>query len=298
MTLTRGAGPLILTYLAAAWAALALLAGNVAAATTVDRDIEKPVQAAINTRQAAQAAQEKWDEDQARLVAAYDRLQAENEQLTQIRDRLAGQASRLDAANAALEAEKEAALRVGTEMQPFLRTVLDRLTRLAATDSPFLIGERSGRLTKLAAILEDEQISVAEKYRKTMEALFIEAEYGNTIEVYQEKISLGPGQPGADPAAQSPGDPADGSDSDPGDNNGVLGDIFRLGRVSLFFLSLDREYAAVYNVAKGEWTALDPKETLAVEGACDMAAKHRPMAVINLPVGRLAPASGGSHDQQ
>ena len=189
------------------WIVVMLLIGAVSQAgakTSVSGDIEKPVKQAIDTRQATQAAQEKWDGERSKLVALYDQLKAGNEQLTAARDRLSARADKLTSANRALEAEKAEAERIATEMQPHLLSVLEQINGLIQADAPFLHQERITRTAKLAAILEDPEITVAEKYRKTMEALFIEAEYGNTVEVYQEKIRL--------------------------DDSEVLGNIFRLGR--------------------------------------------------------------------
>ncbi|MCG8619131.1 MAG: DUF3450 domain-containing protein [Desulfobacterales bacterium] len=242
------------------------------AQTSVSDDIEKPVKQAIDTRQATQAAQEKWDGERSKLIAQYDRLKARNEQLTAVRDRLSTRADKLTAANRALEAEKAEAERIATEMHPHLSSVTDRINALIRTDAPFLHQERITRMTKLAAIVEDPEITVAEKYRKTMEALFIEAEYGNTVEVYQEKIRL--------------------------DDSEVLGNIFRLGRVSLFFLSLDQANAAVFDVASEHWVGLGSDAVQAIAAVNAMAAKHRPMEVVSLPVGRLAPAKGGDHDEE
>ncbi len=250
---------------------LVCLTGQVSAQTSVARDIEIPVQEAIDTRQTSQAAQEKWDEEKTRLVALYDRLKAENEQLTAGRAKLAASVARQEAANRTLEAEKAEAARIESQMLPHLSSVLERMKALVDGDAPFLTCERTTRIQKLSVILEDSEITVAEKFRKTMEALFIEAEYGNTVEVYQEKISL--------------------------DSSEVLGNIFRLGRVSLFFLSLDRETAAVFDVASGQWAALGHESIRAIADVTAMAAKHRPMEVISLPVGRLAPVTGGGHVQ-
>lgn len=249
---------------------MGLTAGPALAETSVSRDIEAPVQTAVDTRQAAQKAHEKWDREQRKLVAAYERLKSENDQLTEARARLFKEASRQEKANQALVQEHEEAQRIQNEMHPFLKELTDRMKALVAGDAPFLSQERNTRLARLSAVLDDPEISAAEKYRKTMEALFIEAEYGNTIEVYQEKIRM--------------------------NNTQVLGNIFRLGRVSLFFLSLDRGRAAVFNVAEGIWTDLDPSQVQAVAGAVDMAGKHRPVEVIALPLGRLALSPGGSHE--
>ncbi|WDP91035.1 MAG: DUF3450 domain-containing protein [Desulfobacter sp.] len=238
--------------------------------TSVSRDIEKPVQQAIDTRQSAQDAQEKWDGAREKLVAAYERLKAEKEQLEAVRARLAKEAARQEKVNRALAEEQAEARRIQDEMMPFLKSVTGRIDEIRAHDAPFLVQERRQRLSRLEAILEDPEVSGAEKYRKTMEALFVEAEYGNTVEVYQEKIMV------------------DGAE--------VLGDIFRLGRVSLFFLTLDRATAAVFDVARDKWVVLDGAHVPSVAAAVEMAAKHRPMEVIALPLGRLGRGEGGSHE--
>ncbi|MDD9302487.1 MAG: DUF3450 domain-containing protein [Desulfobacter sp.] len=247
---------------------LALAHGPALADTLVDRDIKVPVQQAINTRQAAQKQVEAWDGEQARLVELYDRLTAENIRLAKVRDCLTRDRADQEKANQALAAEKKEALRIQKEILPFLASVVREMNLLVKTDAPFLAGERADRLARLSAILDDGQVSTAEKYRKTMEALFIEAEYGNTVEVYQEKIFL--------------------------DNAWVLGNIFRLGRVSLFFLSLDRGRAALFDVAQNQWQVLDNAFVPAISGVVDMAEKHRSIEVISLPIGRLSP--GGSHE--
>lgn len=239
------------------------------AETSVAGDIEQPVARAINTRQATQAAQEKWDGERRRLVARYDLLKVKNQQLKETRDRLLALKARLGETNRALEAEKAEAVRIANEMAPHLAAVAGRMQGLIEGDAPFLARERNARMSRLSAILEDPEVSVAEKYRKTMEALFIEVEYGNTVEVYQEKVRL--------------------------EGNEVLGNIFRLGRVSLFFLSLDQTGAAVFDVAAGQWVSLGAENVQAIAGVTAMAAKHRPMEVVSLPVGRLAPAAGGDH---
>jgi len=247
-----------------------MAAGPGLADTSVSNDIEGPVQKAIDTRQTTQKAREKWDGERETLVAAYERLKVENEQLTGVRDRLSKDVARQEKTNEALAAEQQEAQRIQIEMTPFLTAVAERMDDLVTGGAPFLARERTNRLARLRTILDDPEISVAEKYRKTMEALFVEAEYGNTVEVYQEKIMM--------------------------DNTEVLGNLFRLGRVSLFFLSLDRGTAAVFNVADGQWTALDGTYVPAVAGAVDMAAKHRPMEVIALPVGHLAMPEGGRRE--
>lgn len=233
------------------------------AQVSVSKDIEAPVDKAVDTRQSTQAAREKWDAQRLQLAEEYDRLKAENEQLAFANKNLTRQLGDLERSNQDLSREKEETQRIRTELAPFLKEQLERLKSLVAADAPFLSRERKDRLARLAVILEDPEITIAEKYRKMVEALFVEAEYGNTVEVYREKIVV--------------------------DGIQVLADIFRMGRTALFFLALDRESAGIFDVANNQWHTLDKTRVPAIEAVVDMAAKHRPMEVVTLPIGAIAP---------
>ncbi|WP_020585789.1 DUF3450 domain-containing protein [Desulfobacter curvatus] len=233
------------------------------ARVSVSKDIETPVDTAVDTRQATQRSREKWDAQRQKLAEEYDRLKTENEQLAFANKNLTQRAGDLERINQNLTREKEECRRIRTELAPFLKALLDRLTSLVEADAPFLSRERNDRLARLAVILDDPEITIAEKYRKMMEALFVEAEYGNTVEVYREKIVV--------------------------DGTQVLADIFRMGRVALFFLTLDRESAGIFDMAKNQWHPLDKSRVPDIEAVVEMAAKHRPMEVVALPLGAIAP---------
>ena len=236
------------------------------ARVSVSKDIEAPVDKAVDTRQDTQRSREKWDARRQKLAAEYDRLKAENEQLALANKNLTQRAGDLEKSNQDLTREKEESRRIRTELAPFLGELLGRLKYLVAADAPFLSQERNDRLARLAVILDDPEITIAEKYRKMMEALLVEAEYGNTVEVYREKIVVAGTQ--------------------------VLADIFRMGRVALFFLALDRESAGIFDVAKNQWRILDRTRVPAIEAVVEMAAKHRPMEVVALPLGAIVPEGG------
>jgi cell division protein FtsB len=224
--------------------------------------VEKHVTTAIDVRQASQKEQEKWDAQRAKLVAEYDRLTAENEILEAENKRMSDRSSALGQAVDQLEQEKIQTRQVREELLPFLAEVQADLTRFVADDIPFLPEERRTRLEKLAALVDDPELPVAEKFRKTMEALGIEAEYGNTIEVYRDRILLG--------------------------DRRVSGQIFRLGRISLYYLSLDGQEAAVFDVGEHQWRRLDDRFVPEVAAAVEIALKRRTAGILDLPLGRLA----------
>lgn len=229
---------------------------------SVTKDIEAPVDTAVDTRQATQQSREKWDAQRQKLSEEYDRLKTENEQLAFSNKNLTQKAGDLEKSIQDLTREKEECRRIRTELAPFLKVMLGRLKSLVAADAPFLSRERKDRLARLTVILDDPEITIAEKYRKMMEALFVEAEYGNTVEVYREKIVVAETE--------------------------VLADIFRMGRVALFFLALDRESAGLFHVAKNQWQTLGKGQVPAIEAVVEMAGKHRPMEVVTLPIGAIA----------
>ncbi|EMS81312.1 DUF3450 domain-containing protein [Desulfotignum phosphitoxidans] len=224
--------------------------------------VEKNVSTAIDVRQASQKEQEKWDVQRAELAAEYDRLIAENEILEAENKRRSDRSASLGQEVALLEQEKTQTRQVREELLPFLAEVQADLIRLKAEDIPFLREERSTRLQKLAALMDDPEVPVAEKFRRTMEALGIEAEYGNTIEVYHDRILLGDQQ--------------------------VSGQIFRLGRISLYYMSLDGQEAAVFDVGEQQWRRLDDRFVPAVSAAVEIALKRRTAGILDLPLGRLA----------
>lgn len=224
--------------------------------------IKKKVDNSIATRQKTQKQLDKWEQEKSGLVGEYEQLKQQQELLVAANTVLKTEAHAHQVVLEGLVAQKEANLNIQREMLPFLKEVHASLEEMLANDAPFLQEERKNRLQKLTLFMDDVEISIAEKYRKVMEALFVEAEYGNTIEVTQNKISLS------------------GSE--------VLADVFRLGRISLFALTLDHQSAGVFNVAENRWTPLEKEHLQSVVAAVEMGKKRRTVEVISLPIGQLA----------
>lgn len=223
--------------------------------------IEEPVQNAIHTRQDTQRNAEAFRLEKEKLVARFTQLQKEQTLLKQQQSQLT---EKRDATRMRL-AKKEKQLadieQITTQIQPFLKDLVSALRTQVAQDLPFLKNERQRRIAKLETLMSDPEVDASERYRKVMEALLVEAEYGFTIETYQETITVA-GRP-------------------------LLADIFRLGRIALYYQSLDRKEAGFYNVAADKWEPLPAAHTAAVTTAVDIAAKRQPVELLTLPLGRL-----------
>jgi hypothetical protein len=103
---------------------------------------------------------------------------------------------------------------INRQIFPLMERMIDGLEQSVALDVPFLMGERSDRISRLKETMARSDVSVAEKFRKVMEAYQIENDYGSTIETYKESLTL--------------------DDGTTRDYN-----MLRIGRVGLYFQSED-----------------------------------------------------------
>lgn len=230
--------------------------------TNTSKQVKQAVEKSVQVRQETQKQRDQWETEKSKLVFLYEQLQQEHAALVSENHDLTAARQGQEVLNRNLLKQKEASLRIQKELLPFLTDVYKRLSTLVANDPPFLEKERVTRMKTLEKVINDHEISVAEKYRKVMEALFIEAEYGTTIEVYQDKVVMGKEE--------------------------ILGNIFRLGRVSLFFLSLDQQSCSVFNVAQRKWQPLSNEYLMAIRSAVEIGSKRKPVELLALPLGRLA----------
>ena len=143
-----------------------------------------------------------------------------------------------------------------------MNEVFGRLKGLVDGGLPFLEEERTTRIEKLGVMLEDPDVTVSEKFRKLMEAVQIEAEYGNTIEVYPQQIILG--------------------------GKEIQTHIFRLGRISLFCQSLDQKTCGFFDLSENQWKILPKKYNRDIHTAIEIGSKRRPADLVDLPLGRIS----------
>ncbi len=224
--------------------------------------IAKPVDQAISIRQATQKQEEKWRLEKEKLTARFELL---GQRLRRLRARAGQLRERSEAAKtriAAKQKQLDDIRQISAQIVPCLKELNRQLKQLVAGDLPFLLRERRERLRRLDALLQDPDVTASEKFRKVTEALQVEAEYGTTIEVYQQSIDI--------------------------DGRNRLVNIFRLGRIGLFFQSLDRRTCGFFNVAENSWQKLPPKYNHSLAAAIDMGARRRPVDIVTLPLGRLA----------
>ncbi len=230
-------------------------------AATSEQKVEKPLRQSIATRQGTQQAVDKWQADRGSLTAQFDALTSETANLKSYRDALQ---SRVEKTQQRLDTKQKQLVeteKISEEITPFLGELLDQLRQVINEGLPFLVEERKKRLVRMEEMMDDPKTSVGEKYRRLMEALQIEAEYGFTTEVYPQEISSPSGK--------------------------VQVEVFRLGRLNLFYLGLDGRSCGFYDEASASWQTLDDSWLREISTAIAMARKEKPVSFVNLPIGRI-----------
>ncbi|MFK5951877.1 MAG: DUF3450 domain-containing protein [Desulfobacterium sp.] len=225
----------------------------------------EPIRKTVATTMAIQKNTQKteagWTDEQTKLKASHKAFEQESSQLktrlTRL-ERLLHIEQEKQAENLRKKTESD---RIRNELSSYLESVLFSLEEQTKHDLPFLTKERQARFDDLKGLLVDPAESPGEKFRRVFEALQIEAEYGNTIETVQRNIDLNGKQ--------------------------ILVDLFRLGRVSLFFLSMDRQKAGCFDPTTNRWKTLPKSANNALETAIAMARLERTVDLIKLPLGRI-----------
>ncbi len=249
-------GALLITAFPAAGRAAAAPADSLLAA----RDT---LAAALAVRQRTQRERDAWREEKASLVAEYRRRTAELRRRRRERDRLREGVAVLEKRLAALDRQEREARRLRSALADTLDALLADLERAVDADLPFLPDERRARLADLAALLADPAAPAAERLRRLLEALQVEAAYGASPEVSLQRISL--------------------------DGRERQVQVLRLGRVALLWLTPDGSRCGRYDPAAGGWTELPDRWRRPIAEAVEMAARRRPLDLVTLPLGRVAP---------
>ncbi len=232
-----------------------------------------PLDAAIDTRLRSHEAVK---ENQKRVDAMAD----QSEELRQEYRQVLGQIESLRAYNGQLQRlvdkqeQKLASYRaqignvrvIQQHLLPFMLRMIDVLEELIDSDLPFLLEERRARVAQLRKMMDDPSVSMPEKFRRINEVYKIETDYGRTIEAYTAPLEQN------------------------GSSRTV--DFLRLGRVALYYQTLDGNESGIWDVGSGGWKRLEKSLNKEVQHGLRIARKQVPPDLLRLPV--AAPEDAGS----
>lgn len=227
-------------------------------AIALSGNLEHAIDAQVETDVAAQKSQQKIDnlaDEKSEMLANYreslrqtDSLRAYNNQLEKLTSSQRKELSSIDEQLLNIENTQR-------EIVPLMLKMIATMVQFVELDVPFLPEERQQRIVQLQTLMERADVTIAEKYRRILEAYQVEMEYGRTIEAYQGDLMI----------AQAT----------------RTVDFLRIGRVSLYYLTLDGVEAGIWN--DGQWQRLDDSYRAAIEQGLKVAKKQLPPDLLVLP---------------
>lgn len=144
------------------------------------------------------------------------------------------------------------------QVVPLMIRMIEGLEQFIALDVPFLEDERSNRIASLREMMERSDVTAAEKFRRVLESYQIENEYGRTIEAYKGTLNI------------------DGVDRDV--------DFLRIGRVGLYYQTLDSQYSGMWDRDTSNYIPLGDEYRGQIREGLRIARKQTAPNLLNLPV--------------
>ncbi len=242
--------------------AMALLLGTVpVSAASLDAALDESARLAAEAK-ASQTRIEQLDDASREMLTEYRNALQQAEALqgynTQLRELVAAQRKEL----AGYQEQLDGIERTQEAVAPQMRRMVEVLGEFIAADLPFLPDERGDRLARLQDLLPRADVSLAEKYRRILEAYQIESDYGRTLEAWRGEL--------------------------PADDGSRSVEFLRLGRVMLYFQTLDGHQSGWWNPQSRSWQLLDGSARRPLRQAIAIARQEQAPALLDLPVKTLA----------
>jgi hypothetical protein len=116
------------------------------------------------------------------------------------------------------------------QIVPLMVRMIDSLDKFIQLDIPFLLDERNERVAGLISMVERSDVTVAEKFRRVLEAFQIEIDYGKTLLAYRGALDI----------------------------NGLEREVefLRVGRIALLYQTLDRQETGAWDNQQKAWIQL------------------------------------------
>jgi hypothetical protein len=147
---------------------------------------------------------------------------------------------------------------INRQIVPIMTQMIEGLEQFVALDIPYLLDERQERVARLKDLMERDDVTVAEKFRKVTEAYQIENDYGSTIEAYKDTVNI--------------------------DGGTREVDFLRVGRISLIYQSQDGKVSGAWDQSARQWLTLGNESKNQIKFALQIATKQKAPDLVLLPV--------------
>ena len=141
------------------------------------------------------------------------------------------------------------------QIPPLAQRMLESLESFISLDTPFRVEERQNRVDLVRASLAKPKVTASEQVRQVLEAYNIEAEYGRKIDTYEDTLA-----------------------------DGTLVNILVIGRVGMFYQTMDEQSSGRWNNETGSWDDLPGSYRKPIRNGIRMAKKLAPTDMLMMPV--------------
>lgn len=142
---------------------------------------------------------------------------------------------------------------------PLMLRMIDHMEAFIAEDAPFLLGERVARVAGLRALMDRGDVTIAEKYRRILEAYQIELDFGRSLESYVDEIEI--------------------------DGKSISVNFLRVGRLGLYYQKLDESASGMWQSKTKTWTTLSSdRDRLEIAKAIRIAKRQAAPDLLQLPL--------------
>ena len=194
-------------------------------------------------------------EDYASTLAKAQALEGYNAQVSEL---IAAQHQELVSYQTQLDALQETEAAV----MPQMRRMVEVLAEFIQADVPFLPLERADRLAALQALMPRADVSMAEKYRRILEAYQIESDYGYTLEAWRGELGEGVEQRSVE--------------------------FLRVGRAMLYYQTPNGHESGYWNAKTQSWEVLASHVRRPLQQAIAIARQQKTADWLELPIKTLA----------
>ena len=249
------------------WLALAAITGATLPAASTAAELKDSLGVVADTNRGAAQSQQKIDQlsrDSRDMLEEYRKLQDGSEYQAAYTRELEELEQAQQARMTELREQITQARVTRQRIVPLMRSMVEALEQFVVLDLPFRHEERISAVLDLKQRLQRPDISVSAKFRLVLEAYQIEQNYGGTIESWRGPLQLGEEE--------------------------LSVEYLRVGRVALYYQSLDGVTSGYWDAASQHWQALDEHYNRGIAQALRVAGNTVAPQLLNLPM--AVPGSG------
>ena len=148
--------------------------------------------------------------------------------------------------------------RTQREIVPLMLHMIDTIEQFVELDVPFLPDERAERIKRLRKIMEQPDATIAERFRRILEAYQVEIDYGRTFEAYRAPLEAG--------------------------KTTRIVDFLRIGRTVLYYQTLDGRESGFWDQDTRQWDILPDRYRRSIQQGIRIARKQTAPQLLELPI--------------